>query len=184
MTSRYPRMNHQTRCPALTFKKTTRATPTSCQIQIAAPAILPDVLNEVRTLQFKHNRLQTTFDAIKAHRIQSIVPPLPKSQFAHHFGLPSFVNCQFWESSTVSEDGGFSRGIARPKPDSNDERISKILPFEVAPSRSGRTPSNVASFSIRSHNIGCFGSVCETRSAHYRSALSRLEWNSCVAPAS
>src|ERR1019366_957120 len=35
-------------------------------------------------------------------------------------------------------------------------------------------------FSLRSNNIGSFGSVCKTRSAHYRSALSRLEWDSCV----
>jgi hypothetical protein len=36
---------------------------------------------------------------------------------------------------------------------------------------------------LRSDNVGRFRSVCETRSAHYRFALSRLERNGCVAAA-
>src|ERR1019366_1812102 len=39
---------------------------------------------------------------------------------------------------------------------------------------------NINAFSLRGSNIGCFGSVCETRSAHHRSALRRLEWYSRV----
>ncbi len=37
--------------------------------------------------------------------------------------------------------------------------------------------------SLCSHNTGSIWSVSETRSAHYRSALSRLEWDCCAAPA-
>ena len=114
-------MNHQTRCHALTLSKTTRATPTRSQIQIAAPAILPSVLNEFRDVQYKPNRLQTTFAAINDHRIQSIVRPLPKSQFAHSI---AFVSCHFWESSI-----GSKRRRLRTVKSFDQNRVAKVVMF-------------------------------------------------------